>query len=82
MLKSLIKRAIKSTTNIIRGVPLLLRLAKWLLSLSPQFESFARGVLISSFALGSNSEDRLSDAEIRVLIDLREAIAARQGPPA
>lgn len=79
MLKSLVKRLIKRIITVVRQAPPLFALSKWTLSLFPRFESLVRRLVGSHFSPALSNEDELSDAEIRVLIDLREAISAKQG---
>ena len=79
MLTPLVKRLIKSFITVIRRVPALFAFLRKMLSLFPRLESLAIRIVGSSFAPALRHEDKLSDAEIRVLIDLREAISAKKG---
>lgn len=78
MLKSIVKTVLRNVTKVVRAVPALLVLTKWTLSFFPRFEALTIRLVSSSLAAASRPEDKLSDAEIRVLVDLREAISAKQ----
>lgn len=78
MLKPLVKRLLKSIITVVRRVPPLFALSKWTLLLFPRFESLARRIVQSSLTPALSQADKLSDAEIRILIDLLDAISAKQ----
>ena len=86
MLKRTVKRLIKRSTNVVRSSPFVLRMTKRLVAVSPAFDQWMRKVLIASFAVdlpaAGQYRTNLTDAQMRVLLDLRDELATRRPPRA
>jgi hypothetical protein len=80
MLKRTVKRLIKRSTNAVRSAPIVLRVTKRLVAVSPGFNQWMRRILIASFAVdlppAAPYRTNLTDAQMRVLLDLRDEIEA------
>jgi len=75
MLKRIVKSVIRRGIELVRQVPALLRVAKWLLSRSSTGEAWARKLVGHSiYALHTVNPANLSDDELRVFIDLKDAM--------
>lgn len=81
MLKRLAKRAIKQTTLTVRAIPGVRFLVRRVYSAAPGLEQAVRRVLVASFAEFQNPVDQLTEEQVRVYLDLRDAIRSRRTPP-
>lgn len=75
MLKKLAKSVIRRVAIYVRGTPLLLGAAKWALSLSPAGNVAVRKIVGHTFFTATTATvNEISNIELRVLMDLKDAI--------